>query len=76
MILPVAMAVVRYEYQLQLGAESVCGVYARIDDSRLKERPQTCYSLFIICESAVPKMTVKTGPAKTRPAGLLGTAMH
>ena len=31
--------------------------------------------LFIICRCAVPKMTVKTGPAKTRPAGPLAAAM-
>ena len=33
------------------------------------------YSLFIICACTVPKMTVKTGPAKTGPAGLLAMAM-
>ena len=34
-----------------------------------------CYSLFIICACAVPNLTVKAGPAKTRPAGPLATAM-
>ena len=32
--------------------------------------------LFIICACAVSKMTVKTGPAKTAPAGPLATAMY
>ena len=31
--------------------------------------------ILIICACAVPKMTVKTGPAKTRPAGPLATAL-
>ena len=30
---------------------------------------------FIICACAVPNMTIKTGPAKTGPAGPLATAM-
>ena len=33
-ILLVAVAVARYEYQLQLGAETTCGVHARVN-SRL-----------------------------------------
>ena len=37
---------------------------------------QMCYSLFIIYTCAVPKMTVKTGPAKTGPAGALAMAMQ
>ena len=32
--------------------------------------------LFIIGACAVSKMTVKTGPAKTAPAGPLATAMY
>ena len=36
MTLPVAVVVARYEYQLQLSAESVCRVYTRVDD-RLQE---------------------------------------
>ena len=31
-ILPVSVAMARYEYQLELGAESACGVYAHVDD--------------------------------------------
>ena len=56
MILPVAVVMVLYEYELLLGAAAQVRkfYYPRMHSS---------------------KMTVKTGPAKTRPAGPLAIAM-
>ena len=44
-------------------------------DDKTQQQLQMCYLLFIISVCTVKRMTVKTGQAKTGPAGLLASAM-
>ena len=75
-ILPVAVAMVRYEYQLYSSAQKVHVVYTRMSTTGCKSAPNMLFIIHYLCTCAVSKLTVKTDPAKTGPAGPLAMAMQ
>ena len=51
-------------------------VYMHVSTTGCKSGPKRVIHYSLSAHAQVPKMTVKTGPAKTGPAGPLATAMQ